>query len=286
MPKTPDYYSILQVKRRARPETIEAAFRRLSKTHGPGASRRRKESVRYREIKEAYEVLRDKKSRVRYNKMLASTAKGEPARAVEGRALSSRNYLWLGAGGVGAVAILGVLLLIVLSGGGDRGAVAQLSPSPTGGESPSPTPPEGQTPAATPPSNPPALQGEEVVTASGLRYIEIAEGSGDFPSSGDEVFVHYAGWLAESGSLIDSSFGQDPISFTIGADPPMVIAGWEEGLLSLREGGKRRLILPPELGYGDEFRPGVPANSTLIFDVELIEVREAGEHMDNPAGSG
>ena len=119
---------------------------------------------------------------------------------------------------------------------------------------------------------PPPVSGEPIETGNGLKYTEIEPGSGDSPEPGETVVVHYTGWL-EDGTKFDSSLDRGtPFSFPIGTG--QVIAGWDEGLATMQVGGKRRLVIPPELAYGPEGRPPViPPNATLIFDVELLEIR-------------
>lgn len=108
-------------------------------------------------------------------------------------------------------------------------------------------------------------------TASGLQYEEIQEGTGDTPKPGGRVTVHYTGTL-EDGTKFDSSRDRgQPFAFTIGVG--QVIKGWDEGVMSMRVGGRRKLIIPAALGYGARGAGGViPPNATLVFDVELLGV--------------
>lgn len=114
--------------------------------------------------------------------------------------------------------------------------------------------------------------GEVITTPSGLKYIEIEEGDGATPKTGQTVSVHYTGTL-ENGKKFDSSRDRKrPFDFTIGVG--QVIKGWDEGVGSMKVGGRRKLIIPPELGYGARGAGGViPPNATLIFDVELLGVK-------------
>lgn len=121
---------------------------------------------------------------------------------------------------------------------------------------------------AEPESGASDIQGSQT-TATGLQYIEIEAGSGPVPNVGDTVTVHYTGTL-EDGTEFDSSAGAEPIEFPLGVG--YVIPGWDEGISLMREGGKAQLIIPPELAYGPQERPNIPANSTLYFDVELVSV--------------
>ena len=110
-----------------------------------------------------------------------------------------------------------------------------------------------------------------VKTPSGLAYVDLVPGSGASPAPGKQVKVHYTGWL-ENGTKFDSSVDRgEPFVFTIGAG--QVIPGWDEGVMSMKVGGKRKLIIPPQLGYGAAGAGGViPPNATLIFEVELLDV--------------
>jgi peptidylprolyl isomerase len=106
---------------------------------------------------------------------------------------------------------------------------------------------------------------------SGLMYVIIEEGEGDFATDGNVVKVHYSGYLEDS-TKFDSSVERDePFSFVIGNK--QVLAGWDEGIKLLKTGGKARFVIPPSLGYGDITAGKIPPNSTLVFDVELLEVK-------------
>jgi peptidylprolyl isomerase len=123
------------------------------------------------------------------------------------------------------------------------------------------------------PGDPPEIEGEVVTTDSGLRYVEVEVGAGPNPEPGQTVLVHYTLWLEAGGVRIDSSFERgEPFEFVLGGGE--VVAGFDEGLATMREGGKRRLIVSPKLGYGDDDDyEDIPPNSTLIFDVDLVEVQ-------------
>ena len=110
------------------------------------------------------------------------------------------------------------------------------------------------------------------ITASGLRITELEVGTGAEASAGQTVVVHYRGTL-EDGSQFDASYDRGtPFSFPLGAG--RVIKGWDEGVQGMKVGGKRKLVIPPELGYGARGAGGViPPNATLIFEVELLEVK-------------
>ncbi|HBB89641.1 MAG TPA: peptidylprolyl isomerase [Blastocatellia bacterium] len=116
--------------------------------------------------------------------------------------------------------------------------------------------------------------GAEVTTASGLKYVDLAEGSGASPKIGQTVSVAYTGTL-ENGTKFDSSYdhpGQKPIEFQLGT--PNIIQGWNEGIASMKVGGKRKLIIPAPLGYKAAGKPpDIPPNATLIFDVELTAIK-------------
>ena len=112
-------------------------------------------------------------------------------------------------------------------------------------------------------------------TPSGLQYEDTITGSGDEAATGNHVAVHYTGWLynnGEAGAKFDSSKDRgQPFRFPLGGG--QVIRGWDEGVAGMRVGGARRLVIPPELGYGTRGAGGViPPNATLLFEIELLSV--------------
>jgi FKBP-type peptidyl-prolyl cis-trans isomerase len=110
-----------------------------------------------------------------------------------------------------------------------------------------------------------------ITTASGLKYVELQEGTGATPSSGQKIQVHYTGTLV-NGTKFDSSRDRNqPFEFNVGMG--QVIKGWDEGLSTMKVGGRRQLIIPADLGYGARGIGPIPPNSTLIFDVELLAVK-------------
>lgn len=128
-------------------------------------------------------------------------------------------------------------------------------------------------PAATEKTETKAAAAGAVTTASGLSYTDLTVGTGASPTSGKSVTVHYTGTL-ENGTKFDSSLDRgQPFVFRIGAGE--VIPGWDEGVISMKVGGKRKLVVPPQLGYGANGAGGViPPNATLIFEVELLDVEK------------
>jgi peptidylprolyl isomerase len=168
--------------------------------------------------------------------------------------------------------VLGVALTLTMFG---------CAREPAQSEAPVPRPAleEGEQPVAEEPAAEPAEQpveagqeGEEQETASGLKYVDLKEGTGASPEAEDKVTVHYTGWL-EDGTKFDSSVDKgQPFTFTIGMGK--VIKGWDEGVMSMKVGGKRKLIIPPDLAYRDTGTPDgtIPPNATLTFEVELLKV--------------
>ena len=133
---------------------------------------------------------------------------------------------------------------------------------------PTPTPKAG-------PASPPQVTGTPVTLPDGLQYIDLQVGCGPAAKTGSNVTVQYTGWLQSSGKKFDSSYDRkaSPFSFPLGQG--QVIKGWDEGLVGMQQGGIRRLIIPASLAYGAQGNPPViPPNATLIFDVQMIQVKQ------------
>jgi len=119
-------------------------------------------------------------------------------------------------------------------------------------------------------------QGKVMTTETGLKFIDTTVGTGASPKSGQTCVMHYTGWLWENGAKgkkFDSSLDRgEPFTFRIGMGE--VIKGWDEGVATMKPGGKRTLLIPPQLGYGARGAGGViPPNATLLFEVELLGVQ-------------
>ena len=109
----------------------------------------------------------------------------------------------------------------------------------------------------------------EITTASGLIYVDVTEGQGDVAQAGQQVTVHYTGYLTDGTKFDSSKDRNDPFVFPLGAGH--VIKGWDEGVQGMKIGGVRKLTIPPQLGYGERGAGGViPPNATLVFEVELL----------------
>ncbi|HEX2173677.1 MAG TPA: FKBP-type peptidyl-prolyl cis-trans isomerase [Dehalococcoidia bacterium] len=165
--------------------------------------------------------------------------------------------------------------IVLLAAGCGSGAspAATVAPAKTAGTQPAAKP--ATSPAAKAaglPSPSPSPVGPVQTTASGLQYQDLVVGTGPSPQPGQTAVVHYTGWLTD-GTKFDSSLDRgQPFPFPIGAGK--VIRGWDEGVATMKVGGKRRLTIPAQLGYGPSGAGKViPPNATLVFDVELLDVR-------------
>jgi len=150
------------------------------------------------------------------------------------------------------------LVLLAISFIGDAGAATNAAP-------------QSAAPAATSPAPQSALPAGAVQTASGLQYLDQVVGTGPRPQAGQTLVVHYTGYL-DDGTVFDSSVQRNqPLEFVLGAGA--VIPGWDEGLATMNVGGKRRLVIPPELAYGAQGQGPIPPNAWLTFDVELLAIK-------------
>ncbi|MGH2485394.1 MAG: FKBP-type peptidyl-prolyl cis-trans isomerase [Ktedonobacterales bacterium] len=125
---------------------------------------------------------------------------------------------------------------------------------------------------SSPTGGPPPVNTPPTTTPSGLQYVDVVQGGGAEAQSGQRVTVHYTGWLTNGVKFDSSRDRNDPFQFALGGG--QVIQGWDQGVVGMREGGQRRLIIPASLGYGARGAAGaIPPNATLIFDVELLKAR-------------
>jgi FKBP-type peptidyl-prolyl cis-trans isomerase len=131
--------------------------------------------------------------------------------------------------------------------------------------------------AKAPPAEPKKVErpkvevGKEISTASGLKYTDLKEGTGKEAEQGDWVTVNYKGWIKDPKEPFDSTEGKRP--FTAQLVPGGLIQGWIEGVPGMKEGGKRKLIIPYQLAYGERgMPPGIPPKSDLTFEIELVKV--------------
>jgi FKBP-type peptidyl-prolyl cis-trans isomerase len=119
---------------------------------------------------------------------------------------------------------------------------------------------------------PTPVTGKPTTTSSGLEYWDIKKGTGKVAEKGKKVSVHYTGWLTDGKEFDSSRDAGEPIQFDLGTG--QVIKGWDEGIAGMKVGGKRQLRIPPALGYGSRgFGSSIPPNATLVFDVELMDVK-------------
>jgi FKBP-type peptidyl-prolyl cis-trans isomerase len=168
---------------------------------------------------------------------------------------------------------LGVALALALAG-------CNSTTTTTGGSSSSSTSATGSSSTSATTAAPPAAASgteataaaKEITMPNGLKYVDLKVGDGQIAETGMTAQVHYTGWLTD-GTKFDSSVDRgQPFSFKLGAG--QVIRGWDEGVKGMRVGGKRKLTIPPDMGYGAAGAGGViPPNATLVFDVELLGVQ-------------
>lgn len=125
-----------------------------------------------------------------------------------------------------------------------------------------------ETPSGTPPTQ--VADSEYTTTGSGLKYFDLTPGTGATPTTGQSVQVHYTGWLTNNVKFDSSLDRNQPFTFVIGTG--QVIAGWDEGVATMKVGGKRQLVIPAALGYGARGSGAIPPNATLIFEVELLQI--------------
>jgi FKBP-type peptidyl-prolyl cis-trans isomerase len=123
------------------------------------------------------------------------------------------------------------------------------------------------------PASPPAVSGKTVTLTGNLKYIDVKEGTGAVVQATSTVEVEYSGWIAKSGTLFDSSYNHGGVPFSVPLGQQKVIPGWDQGLVGMKVGGTRRLLIPSALGYGSSgYPPVIPANADLVFDVTLLSV--------------
>ena len=178
------------------------------------------------------------------------------------------------------VSLVAILMLAVGLAACGGAAAPTAAPAPT---QPAPTQPPAALPTAAPATAVPAQTqgGNLITTASGLQYEDLVVGTGSTPNPTDTVTVHYTGTLAD-GTVFDASrMHGGPISFPLNG----VIKGWTEGVGSMKVGGTRKLVIPPALAYGSHANGPIPANSTLTFIVELLDVPKV-KTEDTQVGTG
>jgi peptidylprolyl isomerase len=260
-----DYYAVLDINPHADRRAIAEAYERLARKYQPDDNAPPSDPQAMREIDEAFDVLDDPERRAAYDRMrqqrtvaelepppaavAAGWAPGDETAAMPGGEASGPSWLSQYGGplllGLGALAfIIGGVILLVVALTGDSESTVTL--------------------------------------ASGLQYVEVKEGSGEPPKQGDGLNAHYTGTL-EDGTQFDTSRDGNPFVFLLG-DDPAIIEGWHQGFATMREGGQRKLIIPPELAYGEEGSGDgtIPANATLTFDVELVDI----DRIDEPVATG
>ena len=178
--------------------------------------------------------------------------------------LTRRRSLVLLAVAAGVTAVAAAVAVFALRSGGGSSAVENPTPRTGATAIVSEETPQG--------SGPPAVSGEPTFTSSGLGIIDVSEGNGATPKVGQTLVVEFTGWLSDGRQFASSEHRGSPFEFVLGAGK--VIAGWDEGLATMTVGGKRRLIIPAGLAYGEQGRPpNIPPNSELTYDLELLGIK-------------
>jgi FKBP-type peptidyl-prolyl cis-trans isomerase len=261
-----DYYAALDVNPHADRRAIAEAYERLARKYQPDENAPPTDPQRMREIDEAFDVLDNPERRAQYDRVrtrpvaaeepavAAAGAGWAPGAEVPGEGMSARQapFQWRSEWTGPALMGLGALIFII-------GGLILLYAALSG---------DGE---------------RTVVLRSGLRYVETERGSGDQPHPGDAVVVHYTGRL-QDGTVFDSSLERNPFVFVLGSGE--VIPGWDLGFATMREGGERKLIVPPDLGYGPDgtIDGTIPPNATLEFEVELVEIQPLGQEITTDSG--
>ncbi len=166
-----------------------------------------------------------------------------------------------------AIAAAGLIAAGACGGDDDDTAPTPTTPSPAATQA---TPARTGTPAATATAGPITLE-NPTVTASGLRYQDLVVGDGPSPQPGQRVTVHYTGYFTDGRKFDSSRDRGQPFTFVLGVG--QVIKGWDEGVASMKVGGKRLLYLPANLAYGSRGQGPIPPDTDLIFEVELLDIR-------------
>lgn len=233
MTERPDYYEALGIEPTATRGEIERAYNRLARLYQPDPDKDPVEPDKMRVANEAFDTLDDPIRRAAYHRERGlEEPPAEALRKERPRALTDRPTL----------AAIGLMLagVAALVGGIVLGVLVVLDDDPG-----------------------------YVTLESGLKFRDLAEGGGPYPTAGQSVTVHYTGWL-EDGTQFDSSVGGSPFTFVLGEG--QVIEGWEQGVGTMRQGTRRELIIPPELAYGETGQGPIPPNATLRFEVQLLAI--------------
>jgi peptidylprolyl isomerase len=266
-----DYYAILGVSPDADHATIEEAYERLAREVQPNADLEPTNPERMRELDEAFDVLDDADRRADYDRARTGTPAAEPAPPAWTAPDAAATAATEGAESapeVPADASPRAAPVTVTKGGADRGLIAGVALL-VGGVAALVAGIAVLVVALTDDDG--GAGGPGYVTEGGVQVTETQIGYGPAAESGDVVTVHYTGRL-ESGEEFDSSVGGTPFSLIL--DTGQVIPGWDEGLAGIQTGGKRTLVIPPDLAYGEEGGGPIPPNATLIFEIEALGVSD------------